>query len=174
MGWPPTRSRTRSSLSFSKSLSTTINWSGSRLWVVNTSSDLASSSGRRWVTTTPHTISLIREGFTGELLVGCGLGKHLAHMPRGVFAFVGTHDVFDAAGQLDHAVVDPHRGLAQPGQEFVGMAGEHQDSRALDQALQPGLGLLQKVGVDGADAFVEEQDFRVDAGDHTTPQPHPH
>ena len=55
MGWPATRSRTRSSAS----LSTTISWSGSRLWVLSTSSDLASSSGRRWVTTTAHTMSLI-------------------------------------------------------------------------------------------------------------------
>src|ERR1700757_2337875 len=88
MGWPPTRSRTRSSWS----LSTTISWSGSRLWVLNTSSDLASSSGRRWVTTTAHTMSLIRGGFTREL-VGFGLGKHVTHMARGVFAFVSAHDV---------------------------------------------------------------------------------
>src|ERR1700761_3862966 len=108
--------------------------SGSRLWVLNTSSNLASSSGRRWVTTTAHTMSAIRGGFTREL-VGCGLGKHVTHMARGVFAFVSAHDVLDAAGEFDDAVVDPHRGLAQPGQEFVGMAGEHQDSRAFDQAL---------------------------------------
>src|ERR1700761_8493914 len=151
MGCPPTRSRTRSS----SSLSTTISWSGSRLWVLNTSSDLASSSGRRWVTTTAHTMSLLRGGFSSEL-VGCGLGEPLTHMPRGVFPFVGTHDVLDAAGEPDDAVVDPHRGLAQPGQEFVGMAGEHQESPARDPALQPRLRLLQEVGVDGADAFVEQ------------------
>src|ERR1700759_3825593 len=142
IGWPPTRSRTRSSWS----LSTTISRSGSRLWVVRTSSDLASSSGRRWVTTTAHTMSL---------MTCCRLGKHLTHMPRGVFALVGAHDVLDAAGHLDDAVVDPHRGLAQPGQEFIGMARENQDSGALAQPLQPRLRLLEKVGVDGADPFVE-------------------
>src|SRR5271155_656726 len=170
MGWPLTRSRTRSS----SSLSTTISWSGGRLWVVNTSSDLASSSGRRWVTTTAYTMSFICGGFTGELLVGSGLGEHLTYMSCGVFTLVGPHDVLDAAGQFDDAVVDPHRGLAQPGQEFVGMAGEHQDSRALDQALQPGLSLLEEVCVDGADPLVEKQDLRVDAGDHAHRQPHPH
>src|SRR5271170_6649947 len=127
MGWPLTRSRTRSS----SSLSTTISWSGSRLWLLNTSSDLASSSGRRWVTTTAHTISFIRVGFTGEL-VGLGLCENFPHMPRGVFTLIGPHHVLDAAGEFDNAVVDPHRRFAQPGQELVGMAGEHQDPGAFD------------------------------------------
>jgi hypothetical protein len=102
------------------------------------------------------------------------LGQHFAHVPGGVLALVGAHHVFDAAGEPDDAVVDPHRRLAQPGQELVGMACEDQDSGALDQALQPGLGLLQKIGVHGADAFVEQQDLGVDAGDHAHRQPDPH
>jgi hypothetical protein len=35
------------------------------------------------------------------------------------------------------------------------MACENQDSGALDQPLQPRLRLLEEVGVDGADPFVE-------------------
>ncbi len=157
------------------SLSTTIRWSASRLWVLSTSSDLASSSGRRWVTTTAHTIvTVMRALCTTPTTSRSGFLEHLADMPGGVLALVGPHDVLDAAGHLDGAVVDPHRGLAQSGQEFVGMACEHQDSGPLDQALQPRLRLLQEVGIDGADAFVEQQDLGVDTGDHAHRQPHPH
>ena len=101
-------------------------------------------------------------------------GEHLTHMPGRVVALIRPHDVLDAAGELDDAVVDPHRGLAQPGQEFVGMACEHQDSGAFDQLLQPRLRLLEEVRVDGADALVEQQDLGVDAGDHAHRQSHPH
>ena len=54
------------------------------------------------------------------------------------------------------------------------MTGENQDSGPLDQALQPGLRLLQEVGVDGSDTLVEQQDLRVDARHHTHGEPHPH
>ncbi|CKP36951.1 Uncharacterised protein [Mycobacterium tuberculosis] len=57
IGCPATSSRT--GLSPQPSLSTTIRWSGNRVWAVSTSSDLASSSGRRWVTTTAKTDSVI-------------------------------------------------------------------------------------------------------------------
>jgi len=85
---------------------------------------------------------------------------------RRVLTLVRADHVLDLAGHLDRAVVDPHRGLAQPGQKLVGVAGEHQDARPLDQALQSRLRLLQEVRVDGPDALVEQQDLRVDAGDH--------
>src|ERR1700754_4801006 len=129
-------------------------------------SDLASSCARRWVTTTATIDSLIpgsalRQRFVG-LDLQAGLFEPLADVACGVFALVGAHDFFDAAGLPDDAVVDPHRGLAQPGQEFVGMACEYQDSGTLDQLLQSRLGLLEEVGVDGADPFVEQQDLRVD------------
>ena len=102
------------------------------------------------------------------------LFEDLAHVAGRVLALVRAHHVLDAAGHLDGAVVDPHRGLAEPGQELVGVAGEHQDAGALDEALQPRLRLLQEVGVDRADALVEQQDLRVDAGHHAHRQPHPH
>src|SRR5665213_1537078 len=96
------------------------------------SSDLASSSGRRWVTTTAKMDSLIRGSALRQRFVGLdlqtGLFQHLADMPRRVFTLVRAHYLFDAAGLADDPVVDPHRGLAQPGQEFVGMACENQDS----------------------------------------------
>ncbi len=140
-----------------------------RVWVVSTSSDFASSSGRRWVTTTAQTMSGHADGPVALVLL-----EHLADVPGGVLTLVGAHHVLDPAGHLDGAVVDPHRGLAQPGQELVGMACEHQDSGSLDQTLQPRLRLLEEVGVDRADALVEQQDLRVDAGDHAHRQPHPH
>src|ERR1700736_2273997 len=143
MGWPATRSPTRPS----PSLSTTIRWSGNRVWLLSTSSDLASSSGRRWVTTTAKIFSLIPGCSLCQRLfchgLALGLLQHLAHVPGRVLTLVRAHHVLDAPGHADDAMVDPHRGLAQPGQEFIGMAGEHQDSGALHQTLQPVLGLLQ-------------------------------
>ncbi|CKS95299.1 Uncharacterised protein [Mycobacterium tuberculosis] len=54
------------------------------------------------------------------------------------------------------------------------MACENQDPGTFDQILQPGLGLPQEVGVHGADAFVEQQDLWVDAGDHAHRQADSH
>src|SRR5215217_8390534 len=118
-------SRTRESLS----LSTTTRWSGARVWAETASSDLASSSGRRCVTTTAYTDSVI-----GQCCLLFARGAHrrcrpvrpmlvedLAHMAGGVLALICPDDVLNAAGHLDRAVIDPHRGLAQSRQELVGM-----------------------------------------------------
>jgi len=91
-------------------------------------SDLASSSWRRWVTTTAKMDSLIPGSALCERLVGRDLQpvlfQHFADVPRGVLTLVRAHHVFDAAGLADNTVVDPHRRLAQPGEELVGVAGE--------------------------------------------------
>ena len=102
------------------------------------------------------------------------LFENLSHVAGRILTLVRAHDIFDAADHLDGAVVDPHRGLAQPGQKLVGMAGEHQNSGALDETLQPRLSLLQEVRVDCADSLVQKQDLGIDAGDHPHRQPHPH
>src|SRR3954447_22902782 len=114
-------SRTRESLS----LSTTTRWSGARVWAETASSDFARSSGRRCVTTTAHTDSVI-----GQCCLLFARGAHrrcrpiasvlledLPYVSCGVVTLVRTHDVLDAAGHLDGAVVDPHRGLAHPREE---------------------------------------------------------
>ena len=72
------------------------------------------------------------------------------------------------------ALVHPDRGVAQVGQELVGVRGEDQDPGALDQLVEPDAGLGQELGVDRADALVEQQDLRVDAGHHAEREPHPH
>ena len=51
----------------------------------------------------------------------------------GVVAFVGAHDVLDVALHADLAVVHPDRGVAQLGEELVGVGGEDEDAGALDQ-----------------------------------------
>ena len=45
---------------------------------------------------------------------------------------------------------------------------------ALDQLVEPGAGLGEELGVDRADALVEQEDLRVDAGDDAEREPHPH
>ena len=101
-------------------------------------------------------------------------GQNLPDVAGGVLALVGAHHLLDAAVQFHRAVVDPHRRLAQSCQEFVGVAGEHQDSGSLNQSLQPGLGLFEEFRVDRADALVEQQYLRVDTGDHAHRQADPH
>lgn len=46
------------------------------------------------------------------------------------------------------------------------MRGEHEDAGARDELLEAGAGFGHEGGVDGANAFVEEEDFGFDAGDH--------
>lgn len=87
-------------------------------------------------------------------------------MVGGVFAFVGFDDFVDETGFADFAVVDPQRGVAELGEEVVGVRGENEDAGARDELLEAGAGLGHEGGVDGADAFVEEEDFRFNTGDH--------
>lgn len=92
----------------------------------------------------------------------------------GIVTFVSAHDVFDVALHADLSVVDPHGAVAQLGEEFVGVAGEHQDAGAFHQLLQPDASLLHEFRVDGTDALVEKQDLGIDAGDDAHGNAHAH
>src|SRR6202045_2970803 len=142
MGGPVTNSLTRSSPLSEKSLSTTIRWSGRRVCAAIASSDFASSSGRRCVTSTAHT------RLTGGSSAA-HLGDDFGDVPRRVIALVRADHVLDLAHHLDRPVVDPDRRLAQSGQKIGGVAGENGKARAPAGVLQTRLGLLPELPVHG-------------------------
>ena len=71
-------------------------------------------------------------------------------------------------------MIDPQRGIAQLRQKVIGVRGKDQDAGALNQLLQAHAGLGHEGGVDGADALIQQQDFRLDGGHHAECQAHAH
>ena len=71
-------------------------------------------------------------------------------------------------------MVDPQRGITQLRQKVIGVGGKDQDTGALHQLLQAHTGLGHESGVHGADALIQQQDFRLNGCHHAERQAHAH
>ena len=71
-------------------------------------------------------------------------------------------------------MVDPQGGIAQLGEEVIGVRREDEDARLLHHLLELDAGLGHKRGIDSTNALVEQEDFRLDGGDDAEGEAHAH